>query len=255
MRSLKQSSREWSDKVLGKPRQSWSIILFCYNEEAGVRKVYQAIQQVLPKISGKKNEIIIVDDGSQDGSAKIIREIAKKSRNVKAVYHPSNKGIGAALRSGYFAARYENVCAVPADGQFDPKELLPFPIIEEKTFVSFFRERLKGYSLFRKIVSGANRAINRIFLGIKLADVNWVKIYKLKELKKLDLKLQSSLIESEICAKLALRGNRCIETPSIYHPRSGGVPRGASFKMIRKALGETIRLAKVVNGYKKTLRS
>jgi glycosyltransferase involved in cell wall biosynthesis len=230
--------------------QSWSIIIFCYNEKDSVRKVNETVQKVLSRISNNKREVLIVDDGSGDGSVQVIREIAKKYRNVRAIYHPVNRGIGEALRSGYKSARYENVCAVPADGQFDPKELLAFKSIEEKTFVSFYRKAQTGYSFFRRVLSAANRVINRFLLSIHLEDVNWVKIYKLKELSRLDLRLRSSLLESEICAKLILRGNRCLQIPSIYHQRTGGRAMGASPRIVWKAFFEICKLTWVIWGYK-----
>ena len=230
--------------------QSWSIIIFCYNEKDSVRKVNEAVQKVLSRVSNSKREVVIVDDGSQDGSVQVIREIAKKYRNVRAVYHPANRGIGEALRSGYSAARYENVCAVPADGQFDPEELLPFKFVENGTFISFCRKVQVGYSFFRRALSAINRIINRVLMGIRMEDVNWVKIYKLKELSQLDLRLRSSLVESEICAKLFLRGNRCLQISSTYHQRKSGLARGASLKIVWKAFFEICKLTWVVWGYR-----
>jgi glycosyltransferase involved in cell wall biosynthesis len=230
--------------------QSWSIIIFCYNEKDSVHRVIEAVQKVLSRISNPKREVIIVDDGSQDGSPQVILEIAKKYRNVKAIYHPSNRGIGEALRSGFQAARYENVCAVPADGQFDCQELLPFKFVEEKSFVSFCRKVQSGYSFFRRALSATNRIINRVLMGIRMEDVNWVKIYKLKELSQLDLRLRSSLVESEICAKLFLRGNQCLQISSTYHQRKSGRARGASLRIVWKAFFEICKLTCVIWEYR-----
>jgi glycosyltransferase involved in cell wall biosynthesis len=234
-------------------KQSWSLIILCYNEKDSVQKVYAEARKVMARVSSPRREIILVDDGSEDGSREVIRRIAQKHPGTKAVFHPRNQGIGPALRSGYAQARNENVCMVPGDGQFNLRELVPFAVVEEGSFISFYREKQAGYSLFRRFVSRVNKVINRVFLGLQLRDVNWVKIYKLKELSRLDLRLRSSLVESEICAKLALRGNRCLQTPSVYHPRQGGRARGASLKILWKALLETIRLALVIGSYRARL--
>lgn len=223
--------------------QSWSIIVFCYNEKAAIKDTVEKVKRVLPRIGDRSSEIVLVDDGSTDGSAEVIRELARKGRKIRAVFHPKNRGIGEALRSGYAAARRDNVCAVPADGQFNPQELLPYASVDNHTFVSFFREKQAGYSAFRKFLSGVNRMINGVFLGIHLRDVNWVKIYKRNDLSKLNLRLRSSLVESEICAKLLKRGNEVIEAPSVYHQRKSGKARGASLKIVLKALVETGKLA------------
>jgi glycosyltransferase involved in cell wall biosynthesis len=214
----------------------------CYNEEDTVVRVGELAQKVLKKISSPKNEILFVDDGSSDHSPSLIKTFQKKHRNVRAVFHPHNMGIGAALRSGYFHSRFENVCVVPADGQFDLGELVHHPRLERGTCLSFCRKKQKGYSFFRILLSRANQTVNRFFLGIRLKDINWVKVYKREALSQLGLRLHSSLIESEICAKLIFLGHRFIEIPSIYHGRSGGQARGASLKIVMMALRETCLL-------------
>jgi hypothetical protein len=92
------------------------------------------------------------------------------------------------------------------------------------------------------ILSYVNKLINRILNGIELKDVNWVKIYKVAEIKSFPWKLHSSLIESELCAKLLIKGNRAIEATSVYHPRRSGVSKGASMRVIRQAAIETSKL-------------
>ncbi len=229
-----------------KSSQTWSIVIMCYNEENSILRVGNQALRVLNKISPGKNEILIVDDGSSDASPKIIREFKKMHSNVRAVFHPQNMGIGAALRSGYFHSRFENVCVVPADGQFNLAELISRPRLRPKTFLSFCRKKQQGYSLFRILLSRMNRMVNWWFLGIRLRDVNWVKVYKREELLALNLKLNSSLIESEICAKLGVQGSCPIEIPSVYHERTGGKAKGASLKIVAKALLETSLLIGIV---------
>ncbi len=233
------------------PGQNWSIIIFCYNEEASIRRVVSKVRKVLSRISSPRNEILIVDDGSTDSSPVLIRGLVKEFPRVRALFHQQNLGIGRTLRDGYFNVRYENVCAVPADGQFDPSELVPFAQVPEGSFVSFFRKRQEGYSLYRRFLSAFNRLINEVFLGFNLEDVNWVKIYKRKALRGLDLRLESSLIESEICAKLIIQGSRFTQSPSIYHPREGGRAQGAGLRTVLRALSELIKLARVVEDFRR----
>jgi glycosyltransferase involved in cell wall biosynthesis len=231
--------------------QSWSIIIFCYNEAGTIEKVVADAKSVMDEIAPGMHEIIIVDDGSSDGSREKIREIEKNIQNVRAVFHPSNRGIGHALRSGYAQAANENVCAIPADGQFNVKELVPFRRIDEKTFISFYRVENTTYSTFRKGLSYLNKRLNQIFLQIHLRDVNWVKVYNNRELKQLDLGLQSSLVESEICAKLVLRGNKPIQVRSAYLRRSYGKSKGASSATILKAAKETWKLVVEIRKFAK----
>jgi hypothetical protein len=93
--------------------------------------------------------------------------------------------------------------------------------------------------------------LNKYVNSFDLKDVNWVKIYKTKELKTLNLELESSLVESEICAKLILSKHHVNEVASKYLPREAGVSKGASGKIIRQAMNDTISLWKVLSSFKK----
>ena len=230
--------------------QSWSIIIFCYNEEGTLRSVIESVEQFFDTIQCANNEIVIVDDGSTDNCGEIVRKAAESFLNIKAIYHPRNLGIGRALRSGYAAVNHENVSAVPADGQFDVTELIPYADLPRKTLVSFYRKENNIYSFRRNLLSLVNRKLNVNCLGLRLRDVNWVKIYKRAELEKLDLRMRSSLVETEICAKLMLRGNKTIEKESVYQPRKTGQSKGASFPVVLRAALETLKLVWVVNLYR-----
>lgn len=212
--------------------------------------VIESVEHFFETIQCTNNEIIIVDDGSTDNSGEIVREAAEPFSNIKAVYHSRNLGIGRALRSGYAAVQYENVSAVPGDGQFNVAELIPYADLPEKTFVSFYRKENEIYSRGRNLLSFVNRKLNANLLGLKLQDVNWVKIYKRAELEKLDLRMRSSLVESEICTKLMLRENKMIERESVYHPRKTGQSKGASFPVVLQAALETLKLVCVVILYR-----
>lgn len=138
-----------------------------------------------------------------------------------------------------------------ADGQFDLYELLPYAEIQPKTFISFRRVTKPAYSSYRTILSLMNREVNRYFLGLKMKDVNWVKIYKLEELRQINLQMHSSLIETEICAKLLLQSNKLIEVPSSYKTRICGKVKGSSPKEVFRIGIELFKLISIV----KRLRS
>jgi dolichol-phosphate mannosyltransferase len=232
--------------------QSWSVIIFCYNEVQTVSKVCQSVYELFTKNGVPQFEIIIVDDGSTDGSVEVIRKAqAENQEKIKAAFHGKNKGIGYALRTGYDAAQFENICAVPADGQFDVYEIIPHLNVEEKTFVSFYRKENMQYTAFRMILSYFNKKINSFFVGINLKDVNWVKVYKNQEIKKFSWEIKSSLIESEICAKLLYNGNKVKEELSVYHPRVSGKSKGASMKVLFQAVRETMKLIIVMFRFKR----
>lgn len=235
-------------------KQSWSIVIFCFNEVETVAKVTRQVLRVLEQMAPLAYEVLLVDDGSTDGSPQEIERIARTSERVTYRFHPKNLGIGHALRTGYFNVKHENVCAVPADGQFDVNELLPFSVMEPDTFISFYRQENTTYTPARNALSYVNRMLNKWLNGVDLKDVNWVKIYKTDVLSTLNLEIESSLVESEICAKLINSGNRVQEVPSRYLPREAGVSKGASMKIVAQALTDTLLLSSVLRRFRSQLR-
>jgi len=218
-------------------------------------KIVKEAMEVLNIISPNNHEIIIVDDGSSDGSTELIKELEYENPIIKVVYHKKNKGIGAALHSGYENASKENVCGIPSDGQFSIKELIKISRLEPKSFISFYRKELIDYSNFRKSLSFVNRLINKIFIGVNLRDVNWIKIYNREILLQLGLTMRSSLIESEICSKMIINGFKPIEIESDCLQRGNGVSKGGSLKIIYQALIEVLRLIFIIFIYKRNFKN
>ena len=231
-------------------KQTWSILVPCYNEKGTIEDVVSKIKTVLDQIASSY-EIIPVDDASTDGSTEIIKRLEEQFDFVRPIYHTINQGIGPTLREGYFTAQYENVASIPGDAQFDPNEFLAVKDFQEKTFVSFFRKENLTYSFFRNKLSYVNKMINKFLIGLDLKDVNWVMVYKRKELENLDLQLSSTLIKSEICAKMLSIGYKAVEIESVYQPRVYGESKGSSKKMIKQALKETFKLYRSLKKFKK----
>ncbi len=222
-------------------KQSWSVGITCYNEEETVGQVVQRTQEVLELIAAE-SEIIIVDDASEDQSTTKIRQLSKEYNNVSPIFHDENLGIGRSIRDIYFNAQYENVTFIPGDAQFDPHELVPFAHVEEHTYVSFYRKENEVYSNYRAILSFLNKLINKYLIGLELKDVNWVNVFKTKSLQELDLQIKSSIVVSEICAKLNVLGYEPVEVISTYHPRVAGESKGASWSNIIDVVPEILSL-------------
>jgi glycosyltransferase involved in cell wall biosynthesis len=236
-------------------RQSWSIIIFCFNEVGTVEQVVKKTMETLEKMGVDTFEVLLVDDGSTDGSREVANNLPEIFPHLRLLYHPQNLGIGKALRTGYFEAQYQNVCAVTADGQFDLNELLPCAEIPERRIISFYRKENTTYSFFRNSLSKANKQLNLWLNGFELKDVNWVKIYKGAAIQEMNLEIESSLVESDICAKFIFKGFEVLEVESKYLQRISGVSKGASFKIVKQAFIDTLFLSRVLARFKKNQRN
>lgn len=231
-------------------KQSWSVIIPCYNEKGTLETVVQRVKDVLQQIASEF-EIIVINDGSNDGSKELIDALIKTDSRFHCIHHPVNQGLGTVLREGYFRARFENIISVPGDGQFDVQEIIPYAIVLPKTFISFYRKENLTYSFFRNKLSYFNKFLNKKLIGLELKDVNWALIIKRKELDNLDLEMKSTLIKSEICAKMQLLGYKPIQVQSYYHPRTYGVSKGSSLKMIAQAIADLWMLSGSVRRFRK----
>ncbi len=228
---------------------NYSIIIFCFNEQGTLNGVFQDTLAFLNE-NLVQSEIIIVNDGSTDDTFLVCEQILKDYPGIKIINHERNLGIGMALRSGYKAAKNEFVCAIPGDGQFDIKELYQVKPFDQKVYYSFYRPQT-NYSFYRSCLTWFNRLFNQHMLAIYLRDVNWIKVYRKEQLDLVSPVLRSSLIESEICAKLFKLNIHSIEIPSVYLERKSGISKGGSWNTLKKAIAETIRLWWVVFSFKK----
>jgi glycosyltransferase involved in cell wall biosynthesis len=233
--------------------QSWSIVVLGYNEAGSLLRVVDDVEAVLREMAPTAFEIIVVDDGSTDDSARVIREQLEPRPHVRAFFHERNLGIGEALRTGYRAARLENVVAVPGDGQFDVRELLPYAALPPRTLISFTRRAVPSYSRVRRLITGASQLLNERLAGLALSDPNWVKLWKRADFLALgDLEIHSSLVQSEICAKLLAIGCVAVEPTSRYLARQSGVSRGVSPKIMLQALRDVVSLVRVVRAFRRS---
>jgi glycosyltransferase involved in cell wall biosynthesis len=226
----------------------FSLIIFTYNEGKSLAKVIESSFTFMEGVASVF-EILIVDDGSNDNTSNILEKYIN-NQNIRIIKHPKNLGIGNALKTGYKNSRYKYVCAIPGDGQFDINELSLIPEFTEEFFYSFYRKN-KNYNAYRQLLTFINYKFNSYFLNLKLKDVNWIKVYHNYTLKKIDLVLTSSLIESEICGKLIKMNIKGIEVPSEYLERKYGVPKGGNIKTLTKALIEVFKLWRLIIKFKK----
>lgn len=222
-----------------------SIIVIAYNEIDSLPETFSAVLALRDKIEGK-TQVILVDDGSRDGSTEWIRQKEREFSFVKAIIHRENRGIGEALISGYLVAKGEWIVALSADGQFAPQDIaLALPHLEMGDVICLYRKNKKDYGLFRKFVSQANCVLNAVFFGLNVRDVNWVKIYKKWVIKDIQTVSQSPFIESERLIRAKKRGARIIEIEAPSYCRRHGRAKGACFVTIFKSLRDFFKVLSV----------
>jgi len=102
--------------------KSLSLFLPVHNEEASLDVLLKQALEVLPQVA-RRFEILVIDDGSTDGSAAVAKRFAKKHTQIKLISHQGNLGYGEVLKTGIAAAQYDWIFWTDADLQFDLREI------------------------------------------------------------------------------------------------------------------------------------
>ncbi|MBW8042122.1 MAG: glycosyltransferase family 2 protein [Planctomycetes bacterium] len=225
---------------------SISVFFPCYNEQDNVARTVQQAITVLEKIKADF-EIIIVDDGSSDNTDAIADEIAARNSRVKVVHHHTNLGYGAALKSGFKAAKKEFVFYTDGDGQFDINEMPPLlPLMEQFDIVSCYRLNRQD-SLVRKLNGWGWTKLVCFFFGMKIRDIDCAfKLYRTDIFDNIELSSAGALIDAEILAR-AVRKGYSITQKGVHHlPRTAGEQTGANLKVILRAFRELFKLRRQI---------
>ncbi len=198
-----------------------SVIVPVYNEAATIKEIIKRIQAV-----ELNKEIIVVDDGSDDGTRQIIERLP--DANIKKVFHENNRGKGAAVRSAIPHASGDVIVIQDADLEYDPKEYVHLiGPIREGVADAVYGSRLSGGKpqrvfMFWHLVG--NRMLNlmtNILFNTTLTDMETCyKMIRADILKEIPLRSDKFNIEPEITAKILKRRLRVYEIPISYYGRT-----------------------------------
>jgi len=239
-------SRPQSQNPARKIDDAMSISVFfpCHNEQDTIEPLVQRAYAVLAEISDDF-EILIVDDGSTDQTGAIANRLAEQIAAVRVVHHPVNRGYGAALQSGFRAARKDLVFYTDGDGQFDIDELVGIlPLVAEADVVSCYRlNRREGW--IRRFNAWGWALAVRWVLGLRLRDIDCAfKLYRRAVIEQIDMKSTGALIDAEMLARAQRKGFRIVQHGVHHYPRTAGTPSGARLSVILRAFRELFTLRK-----------
>ncbi len=227
-----------------RPRALTSLSLFfpCYNEAENVgNMIEQAVQTA--EGYGADYEVVVVDDGSRDRSAEIVREWSSKNPHVRLVQHPKNLGYGAALRTGLQSVQKDLVFLTDGDNQFRISEIDKlFAKIDSCDVVTGYRIQRQDKAL-RRLNGWLWTQLNRVLFGLPVRDVDCAfKLFRRKCLKGLELKSDHLLIHSEILARLKKKGCKIEEIGVNHYPRTAGKATATGIPRILKTFLELFKL-------------
>jgi glycosyltransferase involved in cell wall biosynthesis len=212
-----------------------------FNDVHTIASLIERVETVLSGVADEY-EVIVVDDGSKDGTGALLDELARRRPHLRVVHHPENRGYGAALRTGFGAATKELVFYTDGDGQYDVGELTTLlPLMREDVDV------VNGYKLERadephRVALGAvyNRVASTAFrLPIRDVDCDF-RLIRTRALRGIELESSTGAICVELVHKLDAGGAVFAEAAVHHYPRRHG---RSQFFTPRRVLRTVVDLA------------
>jgi len=211
-----------------------------HNEEANLEGLVLEALEALPALADRF-EIIAVDDGSRDATPSIADRLAAAHPDVvRVVHHPTNLGYGAALRSGFRAARFDLVCFTDGDRQFRVVDLgrltgrIAGP--EAPDVVVGYRIK-RADPPIRTVYARLYKLANRVWFGLPVRDVDCAcKLFRREALDGIRVESGGAFFSAELLIKLRAAGRTVAEVGVPHYPRTAGSPTGAKISVIWRAV-------------------
>lgn len=223
---------------------SLSVFFPAHNEVDNIGPLTEKTCRVLDENGVQDYEVLIVNDGSTDGTRELADQLAEKHPKVKAVHHDVNQGYGAAVWTGIRNVSKDYFFFTDGDGQFDTAEIRLFlPYMTE--YDALLGYRIKRADPFhRKLFGwGWTHMVIRPFLGLSVRDLDCAfKMFRRDLFGDIEPEAGGAMVTAEILAKLKKKGFTYREIGVHHYPRTAGEQSGGSIKVILRAFKELFRL-------------
>jgi len=223
---------------------SISVFFPCYNDSHTIGGLIDDAVNTVRNLTDRF-EVIVVEDGSSDGSQEVLKSLEKKYPQVfRPVYHPKNRGYGGALKSGFKKARYDLVFYTDGDGQYDVRELpLLFSLMtKDVNFVNGIKMERQDFA-YRVIMGNFYALLMRWAFLLPIYDVDCdFRLIRRSLVKKLKLKSNSGSICVELVKKAQKAGAKFRQVSVHHYPRKHGSSQFFNFNHLFMTFSELVPL-------------
>ena len=219
-----------------------SIVLPAHNEESNVATAIERAAEAASRLCSEY-EIVIVDDGSTDATADVVRAEAAENPHVRLVSHDKNRGYGEALHTGFRAATMDLVFFTDADNQFDFEELEKVLPLSDRVGVVAGYRKVRQDPWRRRFTARVWNVVVRALFYVPVRDIDCAfKMFRRSVLEEIDIESVGAMVNTELMVKLGRSGHGVAEVGVQHFPRTSGKARGATPKVVFMAIRELRRM-------------
>ena len=217
--------------------RKYSISAFfpAYNDVGSISKIIHTTTRLLPKLTGDY-EVVVVDDGSEDGTGDLLQALAREYSFLKVIHHRVNRGYGAALITGFANCSKDLIFYTDGDGQYDVEELALLMSAFSKDV-----DLVNGYKIsrsdptYRIFVGHVYQYLMRLLFRLNVRDVDCdFRLFRRDLLEQIELTCDSGVICVEMVKKFQAVHCRIIEVPVHHYRRHCGTSQFFRFKHLRR---------------------
>lgn len=203
----------------------FSFVMPAYNEVDNIHRAVESARRVMEELAAEY-EIIVVNDGSTDGTGELLEKMKAEVPELRVVHHDGNAGYGTALRNGFAAAQMPLIFYTDSDNQFDVGEIRALlPHIDAHPLVIGFRIGRKDRPLRLFFAKGFNLLV-RLAFGLRVRDTDCAfKLFRREIFEQIAIESDKYFVDGEILVKARALGMPMKEVGVRHYPRTAGHPK------------------------------
>jgi glycosyltransferase involved in cell wall biosynthesis len=224
-----------------------TVAMGAYDEAPNVAAVVAEALSAIDEIGGD-GEVLVVDDGSTDGTSQIADDLASRDGRVRVIHHPANRGFSGAMTSALRGARGDWIYLGPADGQFDIHDLSRYLAVAADADIVVGVRAHRPDGMRRVVMSRGFHLVAKALFPVPLDEFSSTFLFRRSLIEGLPIRSRprAATVLPEVLYRSKMRGARFVQVPIQVRPRTAGKAKGGRLSVALRTVIELVRLAPLV---------